>query len=306
MSRIIPIIVVLAATAALAQSNEELERRERCAVRVSIAITGKAPSADMLASIDPQARADGLLDTTDFIERYARFVNTKWNRTPGATSEEDAPYHLAWKILQERKPWKEMFLGAYKVVKVNDLIKIENDPNGLGFFNSPAWMKRYAGNEPNGIQLSRAYRIMNNTIGLKLTPSTNAPDADITATGRSAVGCRGCHYDGMYALDLAASLLPKRVGTDAATMTFETPATPPSVTLMGGHTMTSEREFVTTLVESESFRFNTCRMAFNYLFGRNENRCEAHAFDRCMKEFRNTGTLQSAVAAIVKDPAFCQ
>jgi hypothetical protein len=297
-------VLVVAATAA-AQSNEELEKRERCAVRVSIAITGKAPDADLLSSPDPQARADALLDTTDFIERYARFVNTTFNRVPGQTADADSAYYLAWEVLQNHRPWKEMFIGQYKVEKNSaDVVVVSPDPNGLGYFRSPAWLKRYAGNEPNGVKLSTAYRIFNNTIGLKLIPSTNAPDVDITAGGRQAVGCRGCHYDGMYALDLAASVLGKRVGT-GDTMTFEAPSGNP-VTLLGGISVTNDKELVTALVESESFRFRTCRLAFNFLYGRNENRCEAPAFDRCMKEFRNTETLQSAVAAIVKDPSFCQ
>jgi hypothetical protein len=274
-------------------------------VRVSIALTGKAPDADFLSSQDPQARADALLDTTDFIERYARFVNTAFNRTPGATAEQDSAYYLAWEVLQKHKPWKDMFIGQYRVEKnAADAVVVVPDANGLGYFRSPAWMKRYAGNEPNGVKLSTAYRIFNNTIGLKLVPSTNAPDADITANGRQSLGCRGCHFDGMYALDLAASVLGKRVGTGDM-MTFVPPDGTP-VTLMGGATVTSDRELVTALVESEAFRFRTCRLAFNFLYGRNEKRCEAPAFDRCMNEFRNTGTLQSAVAAIVKDPAFCQ
>jgi len=306
MTRINVLIAVFASTAALAQTAEELDKRERCAVRVAIALTGKAPTADLLSSVDPQARADSLIDTTDFIERYARFINTTFNRTPGATAEADAPYYLAWEVLQKRKPWKELFLGNYRVEKnAADTVVVVPDPQGLGYFTSPAWMKRYAGNEPNGIVLSMAYRIFNNTIGLKLVPSTNAPDADITATGRSAVGCRGCHYDGMYALDLAASVLPKRVDVTGGDMVFEPPEGSP-VTMMGGHTVTNMKDLVTTLVESESFRFRTCRLAFNFLFGRNENRCEAPAFDRCMREFRSEGTLQAAVAAIVKDPGFCQ
>lgn len=305
MIRIASFFVVLAAGAALAQSNEEVEKRERCAVRVSIALTGKAPDADLLTSQDPQARADALIDTTDFIERYARFINTQFNRTPGATAEQDAPYYLAWEILQQHKPWKELFIGQYRVEKnAADAVVVVPDPNGLGYFRSPAWLKRYAGNEPNGVKLSTAYRIFNNTIGLKLVPSTNSPDTDITATGRQATGCRACHYDGMFALDTAASVLTKRVG-DGDMMTFEAPTAGPQ-TMMGGVTVSNDKELITALVESESFRFRTCRLAFNYLFGRNENRCEAPAFDRCMKEFRNNGTLQSAVAAIVKDPAFCQ
>lgn len=305
MNRFIPLICVIAANVALAQSNEELEKRERCAVRVSVALTGKAPSADLLTSIDPQARAEALMDTTDFILRYASFVNTAFNRSPGATDEQDAPFYLAKKILEERKPWKLLFLGPYRVEKNGSgAVVVADDPNGLGYFRSPAWLKRYAGNEPNGVKLSTAYRIFNNTVRLKLVASTNAPDADITATGRSSIGCRGCHFDGMYALDLAASVLGKRVGS-GDTMTFEPPSGDP-VTLLGGLTVRDDKELVTALVESEKFRFETCRLAFNYLFGRNENRCEAPAFDHCMKEFRNDGTLQSAVAAIVKDPAFCQ
>jgi hypothetical protein len=305
MNRIIALHAVLAASVAVAQSNDETEKRERSAVRVSIALTGKAPDADLLSSIDPQARADALLDTTDFIERYARFVNTQFNRVPGQTSEQDSAYYLAWEVLQKHRPWKEMFLGPYRVEKnAADTVVVTPDPNGLGYFRSPAWLKRYAGNEPNGVKLSTAYRIFNNTIGLKLVPSTNAPDADITANGRQSVGCRGCHFDGMYALDLAASVLGKRVGT-GDTMTFDPPDGTP-VTILGGLSVSSDRELVTALVESEAFRFRTCRLAFNFVYGRNENRCEAPAFDRCMNEFRNNETLQSAVAAIVKDPAFCQ
>jgi len=305
MNRIISIAAVLIAATSFAQTSDELAQRERCAVRMSIAITGKAPDANLLASQDPQAMADSLLTTTDFVERYARFINTQFNRTPGASAEQDSAYYLAWEVLQKNKPWKEMFLGQYRVEKnAADVVVVVADANGLGYFRSPSWLKRYAGNEPNGVKLSTAYRIFNNTIGLKLVPSTNAPDADITANGRQSVGCRGCHFDGMYALDLAASVLGKRVGT-GDTMTFSPPDGTP-VTLMGGSTVTNDKELVTALVESESFRFRTCRLAFNFLYGRNENRCEAPAFDRCMKEFRNTGTLQSAVAAIVKDPAFCQ
>jgi hypothetical protein len=305
MNRIISLVAVLATTAAAAQSNEELERRERCAVRVSIALTGKGPDADLLASEDPQSHADALLDTTDFIERYARFVNTAFNRTPGALAEQDSAYYLAWEVLQNHRPWKEMFLGQYRVEKnAADAVVVVPDPDGLGYFRSPVWLRRYAGNEPNGIKLSTAYRIFNNTIGLKLVPSTNAPDADVTANGRQSVGCRGCHFDSMYALDLAASVLGKRVGTGDS-MTFTPPDGTP-VTLLGGITVSNDQELVTALVESEAFRFRTCRLAFNFLFGRNENLCEAPAFDRCMKEFRNQGTLQAAMAAIVKDPAFCQ
>lgn len=295
----------LGAATATAQSTEELQRRERCAVRLSVAIVGKAPSAALLSSVDPQAQADQLLDTVDFVERFARFTNASFNRAPGATAEEDAPYYLAWELLSRRRPWKELFLGPYRVEKnASDAVVVVNDPNGLGYFRSPAWRRRYAGNEPNGVLLSTAYRIMHNVVGLKLVPSTNAADADITAAGRTAAGCRACHYDGMFALDVAASVLGRRVGTGAA-MTFSPPPGTPA-TLLGGVTVKDDKELVTALVESEAFRFRTCRLAFEFLYGRKENRCEGPAFDRCMKEFRTEQTMQAALAAVVKDPTFCQ
>ncbi len=302
----VALIAALLTFSAQAQTVEELDKRERCAVRLSIALTGKAPTADLLQSVDPQAQADALLDTTDFIERFARFTNTSFNRNPGATSEEDAPYYVAWEVLSKRKPWKDLFLGQYRVEKnAADAIVVVPDANGLGYMRSPAWLKRYAGNEPNGIKLSTAYRIFNNIIGLKLTPSTNSPDSDITATGRQASGCRACHYDGMFALDTAASVLTKRVG-DGAMMTFQAPNVTAPVTMLGGVQVRDDKELITALTNSESFNFRTCRMAFEFLYGRRENRCEGPVFDRCMKEFRTQGTLQAAVATVVKDPSFCQ
>ncbi len=305
MTRTISLLLLAMSQAAWAQSTDQLQTRERCAVRVAIAITGRSPSADLLSAEDPQSLVDSLLETTDFIERYARFVNTQFNRMPGATDVEDAPYYLAWEILQNQLPWKDMFLGAYRVERnAADTVVVSPDPDGLGYFRSPAWLTRYAGNEPNGVKLATAYQIYNNTIGLKLVPSTNAPGANITATGRQAVGCRGCHFDGLYALDVTASVLTTRVGT-GDTMTFAPPSGAPA-TVLGGIVVHSDKELVTALVESEAFRFRTCRLAFNFLYGRNENTCEAPAFDRCMNEFRDAQTLQSAVATIVKDPAFCQ
>ena len=302
----VALIAGLFTFAAHAQTAEELDKRERCAVRISIALTGKAPTQDLMQSVDPQAQADAMLDTTDFIERFARFTNTSFNRNPGATTEEDAPYFVAWEVLSKHKPWRDLFVGQYRVEKnASDAVVVVPDPNGLGYLRSPAWLKRYAGNEPNGVKLSTAYRIFNNIIGLKLTPSTNSADSDITATGRQAAGCRACHYDGMFALDTAASVLTTRVGT-GATLTFAPSKITAPVTMLGGIQVSDDKGLVTALTNSESFNFRTCRMAFEFLYGRRENRCEGPVFDRCMKEFRTQGTLQSAVATVVKDPSFCQ
>jgi len=291
--------------AAHAQTADQLMKQQRCAVRIAIAITGKTPSPDLLSSPDPQAQADALLSTVDFTERFSRFINMQFNRTPGATDDQDAAYYLAYKVLNEGRQWRDLFIGPFSVVTNEaDAVVVKDDPNGLGYFRSPAWLKRYAGNEPNGVKLSTAYRIYNNTIGLHLVPSTNAAGADITATGRHASGCSGCHFDSMYGLDTTASILTKRNGT-GATMTFD-PPTASAATILGGITVHDDKELVTALVNSDAFNFRTCRLAFNFLYGRNENRCEGPVFDACMKEFRSQGTVQSALAAVVKDPTFCQ
>lgn len=299
-------VIALTASATVAQTQDELDKRERCAVRLSVALTGKAPDFNLLTSVDPQAQADALLDTVDFVERFARFTNTAFNRNPGMTSEEDAPYYVAYEVLSKHKPWKDVFIGPYRVEKnAAEAVVVVNDPNGLGYFRSAGWLKRYAGNEPNGVKLATAYRIFNNTVGLKLVASTNSPDSDITATGRKGAGCFSCHYGGMYPLDTTADILTRvKYGTNNA-VTFE-PKTATEATILGGITVKDDKELVTALVNSESFNFRTCRMAFQFVYGRSENKCEGPVFDRCMKEFRTNGTLQSAVAALVKDPGFCQ
>ena len=63
---------------------------------------------------------------------------------------------------------------------------------------------------------------------------------------------------------------------------------------------------MTALVASEEFKVNVCRMAFNYLYGRDENSCESQVFDKCVDAFEKDKTIQSAIAAVAKDATFCQ
>jgi hypothetical protein len=63
---------------------------------------------------------------------------------------------------------------------------------------------------------------------------------------------------------------------------------------------------VTALVESTNFKVNACRLAFKYLYGRPENTCEAQVFEKCVDSFTKDQTMQSAIAAVAKDPSFCQ
>lgn len=279
---------------------EAAEKRERCATRISIALLGKSASPELLAAATPQDSVDGLLADPAFIDRFARFANAQFNDEPGEGVAEDASYTLAKFVLSDPKlQWKEMFVGAYDVADA-----VKPDPDGLGYFRSAAWMKRYAGNEEAGYRIAAAYRMMQNTTGLKLTATTNVEGVDLSADGRKANACRGCHYDGWFALDLVSKVLSKRKGTGDA-ITFTPPNEGPQ-NVLGGKTIANDEDLVQALVASDNFEFNTCRLAFKFLYGRAETTCEGKVFDKCIDAFTAAGTMQSAIAAIAKDPTFCQ
>lgn len=258
----------------------------------------------MLAMTDPQSNVDAMLADPQFPERFARFLNAEFNRRPGVTPAEDAAYYLGKFVVERKLPFREMFLGPYMVdADPAGQGVVRDDPEGLGYFRSRAWMVRYAGNESTGLKIVTAYRILNNVIGLKLTATTNAPDVDVSVTGRAKAACSGCHFEGWSALDNVAKILSRREGKGEATKFI--PSTSPPQPLLD-KTIANDKELVTSLVESEAFRFNACRLAFTYLYGRAENACEAPIFDACVKEFTIRGTIQSAIASVAKDPSFCQ
>jgi hypothetical protein len=191
---------------------------------------------------------------------------------------------------------------------------VSDDPNGVGYFRSPAWTRRYAGTEQAGIRLMAANQIMQNVIGITLVPVTNSTGAtDLSASGRMASPCNGCHYEGAYALDLVAKVLGTKVlGGYSSFKTyaqeFEINVQPQ---MLFGQNITDLKDLVTALVDSDAFRFRTCRLAFKYLYGREENACEAPLFDACMNAFPAASVnpnrkVQDALAAIVKDASFCQ
>jgi hypothetical protein len=301
-------VAVVVASQALAQTQVggpvDPQRAERCAVRVGIALTGKSPSAALLSSGNPQVEVPVLLESEAFIERFARFINTTFNDTPGATSADDAAYHLARYVLANGKPWKDLFVGGYDVATVNGAVQVREDPNGLGFFRSKAWVERYAGNEENGVKLATAYRMLNNATGLKLTAAVQTPGVDFTATGRQNANCRGCHYDGWFALDRVASVLSKKVTNADMSVSFTPPTAGPQQLL--GSTIRDDRDLMTALVNSPDFDFRVCRLAFQFLYGRNELSCEGPLFDRCIDSFRAEGTMQAALATVATDPSYCQ
>lgn len=280
--------------------------QERCTARLSIALVGEAPGT-ALQSRDQKAVTAALVEDPRFHERFARFLNARLNPDPGETSADDAVYHLSKYVLENKLPWKELFVGPYQVAAAGrngQQVRVQNDANGLGYFRSPAWLERYAGNEEAGVRLATAYRLMNNVVGLELNAVTNAPEADISATGRQAPACAGCHYDGWYALDKTAEVLG-RVVRGRQGVSFTPPDGQPKAVL-GGLMIRDDKELVTAMVNSEQFVFNACRVVFGFLYGRNENACEAELFDRCVDAMKGSGLLQSALTTVASDPLFCQ
>ncbi|MBL8955586.1 MAG: hypothetical protein JNK82_32725 [Myxococcaceae bacterium] len=294
---------VLVAAAASAQATPEA--RARCATRLSAAILAQPPTAAQLGAMDPQSNVDAMLQTPVFRERFSRFINAKMNGEPGATPAEDASYYLAKYVLENDRPWRELFNGPYRVnpgaTATADAVVV-SDTNGLGYFRSRAWMVRYAGNEIDGYRIVAAYRIMNNVLGLKLVAAVNTDGID--AAGRQSAACSGCHYNTTFGLDYAAKILSRKFGEGDA-MTFGAPNEGPQP-LLGGQMISNDAQLVNQMVASTDFRFNVCRTAMEYLYARAEFKCEGPVFDACMTAFQGAGTMTAALGAIAKAPGFCQ
>jgi hypothetical protein len=288
-----------AMTSPLRAEEDPAAKNERCAIRLSMALLGKSPDAALLRSAAPQDSVDAMLADPAFVERFARYTNRRFNAEPGDNVGEDAVYTLAKHVLTNRLPWKEMFVGRTNVGET-----VTADPAGLGYFRSDGWMRRYAGNEPAGYRLVAAYRILQNTTGLDLAATTNAPEADISAEGRKAPQCKVCHYEGWFALDKVAKVLSRRQGLNKE-MKFIPPNEGPQ-TILDDESIANDEALVKSLVSSEDYRVHQCRVAFGFLYGRPENTCEAPVFEKCLDAFTSEGTMQAAVRAIAKDAGFCQ
>lgn len=298
-------LAVAAAAAGARKASAEEPRdaaaayNERCANRLAIAFLGKAAAADQMRSSDPRAEIDDYLATEDFRERFARFVNTEFNAAPGSAAVEDAPYYVAKRVLRDGLPWSEMFLGRFRISPIASTPAVFEDNDGLGYFRTYGWYARYEGNEESGLKLSTAYRIMNNVVGLELTAVTTSPNADQTAAGRRASPCNGCHFEGWYALDKVASILPKKG------QAFDAYDGPPQE-MLGGKMIRNDKELVVALVASENYYVHACRLAFTFLYGRKDNRCDGPTLDRCVDTFKAKKTMQSALASIAREPGFCE
>ena len=290
-------------------NSQPTAQPELCATRLHIAMVGESAPAEALASTQPQAQFDALAKDPRFVERFSRFINSQLNSVPGATPAEDASYYMAKHVLTNDLPWSEMFVGKLKVAPQNaqqpmSEAVVTDDPDGLGYFRSRAWMVRYAGNEPGGLRIVAAYRMMQNVIGLQLAATTNAPDADISATGRKAAQCAGCHFTPWFALDSVAGVLGTRTGMGDTTR-FTPPSGSPQV-ILGGVSVSNDRELVEALVANEAFDVHACRLAYRYLHGRDEVSCEGPVFDQCVDAFKKEKRITTALAVVAKDPGFCE
>lgn len=285
----------------------------RCATRLSISIKGVSPTAGEISSTAPQANAGGMLLTPEFNERFARFLNTELNSSPGSTQLEDAPYFVAKHVLDKGLPYSDLFRGQFDVVEAGGGVTVQASANGLGYFRTKSWLERYAGNETQGYRLVTAYRLMQNVVGLQLDAIQDTAGVDNSFAGRTSnPACKICHGDAAnglgprwFQLDRVAGIFP-RVVRSGNSIAFTGPKPNPAGIDVGGTTVTDDASLVNALVASENFSFNACRVAFKYLYGRPESTCEAPVFEKCRAAFKASGKIQDGLRAIAEDPDFCQ
>jgi hypothetical protein len=87
-------------------------------------------------------------------------------------------------------------------------------------------------------------------------------------------------------------------------MTFSPPTGGPAAVL-NQPAIADDKALVSALLASVDYKFFACRLAFSYLYGRDENTCEGPLFDKCIDAFSADGKIQSALLAIAKDPTYC-
>jgi hypothetical protein len=276
----------------------------RCTRRIAqtLGLDWRALYHDLQPGETPESKVAEWLESRIAIRTLASFINSRFNTQPATNSYEDAVYSAAVYVLTNKLPWSELYTGRLRIDGTNGQVFADPNARALGYFGSKDWQFRYKGNEPNGVMLSAAYRTMQNTIGLKLIPSPINGQGDASATGRERADCRGCHYDSAYALDKVARLLPKRVGFGGGAKIEIVPVAPQ--TLFGG-TVDSYEALVARLVHSEAFVFWTCRLAFEFVFGRPESACEGPIFDRCTQAFEASGSMAAAVQSLLVAPEYC-
>ncbi len=283
---------------------------KRCSIRVYTALTNQIPTLAINGS-DAREKLEDIFRSETFKEHFATFLNSKFNDEPGEYPGQEAPYFLAKHVLDNQLPFKDIFVGRYQVEPDPDRPRttvptVRIDENGLGYFSSREWMFRYAGNEEEGKRLVAAYRILNNTVGLKLSVVSSQPLSGPPAKDRSDPRCAACHYNSWYALDDVADILGTvKVGANTQQTRF-TPYNKGPVDRLGGIKIANPRQLVEALVESENFNVHACSLAFQFVSGREVNSCETNSFDACMRAFKKTGKIQDAISSFIKQANYCQ
>ncbi|MFZ5438465.1 MAG: hypothetical protein ACOZQL_00585 [Myxococcota bacterium] len=297
------LLTLLVAGPALAQ-----EASFQCMRRVGTVLNveywwSKANQADAGTPIE---RVPEFLESPGFSDRWAAFLNSRFNAQPGLTGEDDVMTFVVRYVLDHHKPWRDVYVGRFAVSGPSGYPKITEDPTRppYGFFGLRPWLVRYAGNDTEGRMLQAAYRILRATIGLELVPSPQNAAGDSTLTGRARPECRSCHFDSPYALDHVAGLLPWYRKGIGSRMTLEAQAPTPAP-LFDGRQVHSLEELLAIAVDSDAFHFWSCRLAFEFAVGRPETGCEAPVFDACVDALRQTGDLRAALAAILQHPSYC-
>jgi len=293
----------------IVRADPGAEFNARCAQKIHASLTDSL--SGMSPSANPKANVDALLESAEFIEHFALFLNTAFNDDPTEALPEDVVYHLTKHVLEKKKPYADLFTGRYdftfnKPATGLDRVEVVASPQGVGYFETRPWKLRYMGNEENGVRLMAAYRILNNMTGLELSAVTIDPNKKNTAAGRRDAPCNVCHYNSWFALDKVASVL----GTvDFAPQLNLVKFNPPDGSvkqILGDIPVRNTRELTEAVVKSENFSFQACRLSFRFLTGRNENVCEEKLFDQCMTNFKKTGKIQDALKTYILDANFCQ
>ena len=282
--------------------------QEKCNDKITNILLGRGPTIDELQMESSQLIARHIKDDV-FIERFSRHTNDYFNDSISSETQPRMP-HTTW----QRKLSKRTCLGE-KCSRENTVLwpKVKVKISALEFktmikesyFTSRDWSIRYEGNEEAGFQLKKAYRIPHNIVGLRL-PAIDAQGADRKdPTGT----CYSCHFNpkNAFALDLIAQALPlKRIENGEPRSGEFVEPNYPDITAAPDVLLATDvvgLKSVVSILLSDKFKpdyqFNTCRMVFNFVFGRDDTKAvkDDLLFDVCMKSFEQKN--QKKISALL-------
>ena len=76
-----------------------------CNLKLSNSLFGRAPSQEELTKPKPLERLDEFIANEEFRDRFARFINSKFNDIPGARREDEVAYNVVKHyILEDENP----------------------------------------------------------------------------------------------------------------------------------------------------------------------------------------------------------